>query len=73
MNPHKLRAIVEFVRRQGKLPTDRWGCVLGPDDLLVWFGLINNLSPGEQREVKRELAAIAEAEALMDRLRSVGP
>lgn len=71
MNPHKLRAIVELVRRQGRLPTDQWGCVLSPDDMLVWFELKSDLSAEEQREVKRELAAMADAEALVDRLRSV--
>jgi hypothetical protein len=73
MNPYKLRAIVELVRRQGRLPADRWGCVLSPDDLLVWYGLNSDLSPEEQREVKRELAALAEAEGFVDRLRSVRP
>ena len=72
MNIYKLRAIVDHVRRQGRLPTDRWGCVLNPDDLLVWFGLDGILDPEEQVEVKRELVALADAEAFMDELRSVG-
>ncbi len=71
MNPYKLRAIIELVRRQGRLPTDRWGCVLNPDDLLVWYGLNSELSLEEQREVKRELAALAEAEGFVDRLQPV--
>jgi len=72
MNPYKLRTIIEFVRSQGKLPTDRWGGVLSPDDLIVWYGLNRLLSPAEQTELKRELAAIAEAEAIKERLQSVG-
>ena len=70
MNPYKLKAIIEFVRRQSKLPTDRWGCVLSPDDLVVWFGFERlGLSAEEQRVVKGELRAMAEAEAIMDLLR----
>lgn len=71
MNPYKLKAIIELVRRQGRLPTDRWGCVLNPDDLLVWYGLNSELTLEEQREVKRELAALAEAEGFVDRLQPV--
>ena len=70
MNPHKLRAILELVRRQGKLPIDQWGNVLSPDDLLVWYGLTHLLTPDERSIVKRELADMTEAEEFMDRLRS---
>jgi hypothetical protein len=73
MNGYRLRTILDFIRSQGKLPCDQWGNTLSPDDLLVWFGLKNDLTPEEQREVKRELAALVEAEALMDRLRLGGP
>lgn len=68
MNVHKMRVIQEHVRRQGRLPTDQWGNPLSPDDLLVWFGLSKLLSAQEQIEVKRELIAMAEAEALVDTL-----
>lgn len=69
MNPYKLRAILEIVRGQGRLPTDQRDEVLSPDDLLVWFGLSGRLTPAEELIVKDELELMAEAEAFMDCLR----
>ena len=70
MNGYKLRAVIDFVRSHGRLPCDQWDNTLSPDDLLVWFGLERlGLSAEEQRIVKGELRALAEAEALMDLLR----
>jgi len=69
MNLHKLKAIVDFVRRQGRLPTDRWNTVLNPEDLVVWFGLDDVLTPHEQEVVKAEFRAMAEAESTLDQLR----
>lgn len=68
MNKYKLGAILELIRRQGKLPTDQWGEVLSPDDLIVWFGLDGQLSLEEEITLKGELALITEAETFMDRL-----
>ena len=45
MNPHKIRVIEAFIRSQGGLPSDQFGKILGPDELLVWFGLNQVLSP----------------------------
>ena len=39
------------------------------NELFRWLGLRELLTPSEQLAVRRELAAIAEAEAFMDRLR----
>ena len=55
MNPYKLKAIVEYIRRQGRLPEDQFGNVLPPADILVLCGLNDLLSVGEQRMVRREL------------------
>lgn len=71
MNPYKLRVIVEHVRRQGRLPADRFGQTLSSDDLMVWFGLSAYLSPDEQRLVRRELELLVEAEAVSDGLRKI--
>jgi hypothetical protein len=61
--------VIDFVRSHGRLPRDRWDNTLGPDDLLVWFGLERlGLSAEERRVVKGELRALAEAEMLMDLL-----
>jgi len=63
MNPYKLKAITEFLREEGgRLSTTH-------DQLLRCFSLDQLLPLDEQESVKRELAAIAEAEMFMDRLR----
>ena len=63
MNPYKLKAVVEFLRREGRS--------LGAthDELLSCFGLNEMLPTDEQMAVKQELAAIADAEIFMERLR----
>lgn len=66
MNPYKLRAIVEYLRNEGK------GLSATHDELLRCYGLDDLLSLDEQDAIKRELAAIAEAEAFMDQLRIAG-
>lgn len=70
MNPYKLRALIDHIRGHGRLPRDQFDDVLEPNDLLVWFGLSDLLTLDEQRLVKEDLAALADAEAFMDRLRS---
>lgn len=66
MNPYKKQEILQHIRRRGRLPTDRFGHVLSPDDLLIWFDLDSVLSFDEQVEVKHELMAMADAEAFSD-------
>ena len=68
MNQHKLRAIVDFVRRQGPLPMDQFGEILDARALLEWFGLAGVLSLEERACVARELAMMREAQALIERL-----
>ena len=68
MNPYKLRAIVELVRRQGALPRDQFGEVLCVEDLLVWFGLEGRLHREERVCVARELAMVRDAEVFMESL-----
>jgi len=69
MNRQKLNAIVSYVRGHGRLPTDKFGNALSPEDMLVWFGLRDLLTLEEQYHVKAELLSMAEAETFMDRLR----
>jgi len=69
MNPYKKQEILQHIRRQGRLPMDRFGNAMTPDDLLVWFDLESMLDAEEQNEIKRELAALADAEAFLDELR----
>jgi len=68
VNPYKLRAIMDMVRRQGPLPRDQFDQILSPDDLLVWFGLTGKLDFGEEIAVKRELALMSDAEIFMELL-----
>ena len=69
MNKQKIWNIVDFIRHQGKLPTDQFGQILPIDDLLGWFGLDECLSSYEQRCVKEELAAMAEAQLALEKIR----
>ena len=69
MNKHKIWKIVDFIRSQGKLPTDQFGQILPVDDLLAWYGLDECLSSYEQRCVKKELAALAEAQLAIEQIR----
>jgi hypothetical protein len=71
MNQHKLRAIMEFVRRQGPLPTDQFGEILDAGALVAWFGLAGVLSSEERACVVRELAMLREAQALIERLQQM--
>ena len=69
MNIYKKRNIVDSIREQGSLPTDQFGQVLSPDDLLVWFGLNECLTRAEQYIIKEELAAMVDTELAMDKLK----
>ena len=69
MNRYKTMAITEFIRSQGGVPTDQMGEILSPGDVLVWFGLDKLLTVAEQAEVKREVVAMADAQALVEQLR----
>ncbi len=68
MNIYKLRKIIDLIRRQGKLPTDQFGQILPVDDLMGWFGLTESLTRTEQLGIKKELAAMVEAELAVERL-----
>ena len=72
MDGYRLRVVLDFVRSRGRLPHDRWGNTLSPDDLLVWFGHERVLSPKEQEAVKYALHAMSEIETALDQIRS-GP
>ena len=69
MNVHKKRDIVDHIRKQGKLPTDQFGQILPVKDLMSWFELDKCLNASEQEIIKKELAALVEAEEAMEKLR----
>ena len=68
MNIYKLRTIIDLIRRQGKLPTDQFGQILPVGDLMGWFGLTESLTRPEQFRMKEELAAMVEAELVVESL-----
>ena len=63
MNPYKLNAIVEYLRKEAR------GLSASHDDVLRCFGLHDMLPTDEQELVKHELAAIADAEMFMETVR----
>jgi len=69
MNKRKVWHILDFIRGQGQLPSDPFGQILAVDDLMAWFGLGEQLSPEERRLVRVELAAMAEAQMALDRIK----
>lgn len=69
MNKRKVWNILDFIRGQGKLPTDEFGQILPVDDLMVWFGVAERLSTEEKRLIRVELAAMVEAQQTVEELR----
>lgn len=69
MNRYKVRDIVDLIRSKGKLPTDQFGQILPVDDLLAWFGLDERLAPDEHQYIRQQLAAMAESQDELERLR----
>lgn len=69
INMHKIRYILDFIRRKGKLPTDQFGQILSPSQLVTWFGLGECLNLDEQSYIEKELSGMIEAEAALDRLK----
>jgi len=70
-NVYKLRRIVDWIRSQGRLPTDEFGQILSVDDLMGWFGLNECLTVDEQLYIERELKGIIEAESTVLRLEQI--
>jgi hypothetical protein len=70
-NVYKLRKIVDWIRRQGKLPTDQFGQILPVDDLMGWFGLSDCLTLDEQLYIERELKGIVEAELAVEQIKQL--
>ena len=71
MNIHKKRDIVDHIRRQGKLPTDQFGQILPVKDLMSWFELDKCLTASEQEIIKKEMAALVDAEEAMEKLKLI--
>lgn len=69
VNLYKIRSILQFIRRQGKLPVDQYGQVLAASDLLAWFGLNEVLTVDELSYIEQELVGMIEAEIAVERLK----
>ncbi len=70
-NVYKLRKIIDWVRSQGKLPTDQFGQILPVYDLMGWFGLSDCLTIDEQLYIERELKGIIEAELAVEKMKQL--
>ncbi|MBL7215597.1 MAG: hypothetical protein ISS71_07955 [Phycisphaerae bacterium] len=70
MNERKKKDIIDFVCAKGKLPTDPYGEILSPDELLVWFGLNECLTPAEQYIIRGELVAMVEIEDAINKIKT---
>ena len=68
INLYKIRGVLDFIRRQGKLPTDQFGQVLSTDNILGWFNLRECLTLDEQAYIEKELTGMVEAQCALERL-----
>ena len=66
MNYNKLNSILGVIRDYGNLPRDRWGEILGCEDMVAWFGLNECLSPKELDYMKRRLAEFVESQRAIE-------
>jgi hypothetical protein len=71
INVYKLRKIVDWIRNQGRLPTDQFDQILPVDDLMGWFGLSDCLTIDEQLYIGRELKGLIEAELAVERIKQL--
>ena len=69
VNLYKIRYVLDFIRRQGKLPTDQYGQMVSASDLLVWFGLKECLNIDELSYIEQEFVGMIEAEIAVERLK----
>jgi hypothetical protein len=69
VNLYKVRYILEFIRRQGRLPTDAYGQLLPAREMVAWFGLRDCLTKEELSYMEAELEGVIEAERVVERLR----
>ncbi len=70
-NVYKLRKIMDWIRNQGRLPTDEFGQILPIDDLMGWFRLSDCLTIDEQLYIERELKGIIEAELAVEKIKQL--
>ena len=66
MNYMKLNCMLSVIKDEGDLPRDRWGEILGCEDMVAWFGLNECLSPKELDYMKRRLAEFVESQRAIE-------
>jgi len=64
----KLNGILNEIKK-GELPRDRWGCVLGHEDLVAWFELDKILEPDELEYMKARLAELSETQNAIEMMK----
>ena len=73
MNWNKIRAIIDVVRRRDALPTDEFGNLLPPEEMIVRLGLSESLTADEKRVLSDELTMLAEMKAVIEKLEANMP
>ena len=69
INMYKIHGVLDFIRRQGKLPTDQFGQILSANNILGWFNLRECLTLEEQGYIEEELTGMIEAQNALERLK----
>ena len=69
VNQYKIRYVLDFIRRQGKLPKDAYGQILCASDLLAWFRLEECLNREELLYIENELFGMVAAEKALEKLK----
>ena len=69
MNYEKLKTILKVIKDSDELPRDRWGHVLGYEDLAVWFELDKILKPDELKYMKARLAELSETQNAIEMMK----
>ena len=68
MKQEKLKGILNVIKNS-ELPRDRWGHVLGYEDLVAWFELDKILEPDELEYMKARLAELSETQNAIDMMK----
>jgi len=69
MNWHKIHKVVNYIKKKD-LPTDPYGQLLSADEMVDWYDLRGQLNDKEMKQIKKELAALIDAELLMIKLQT---
>jgi hypothetical protein len=69
MNPHKLKAIIEFLRTESDRLTGQLGADFTIEELMGSVGLFELLDRRELEIIRAEMLDVVQAEAFLERLK----